>query len=184
MSISPETTSGRCWWQGAATGDVEQLHAAADREDRQPLRVGGPGQGELELVQVALHRPSRGIEVPTVAAGIEVRPPRQTDAVDPLEQSKRQLGPERRDNERDRAGRLQRLEVLEAQRHLMRRRLTLGRGRHGLRPPDLGGGNGDERPVGGRVRLCRRFAGHNAQAQSRRRPNIPMRAVSSWRSTI
>ena len=78
--------AGQVLVQRAAAGDVERLGAAADAEDRQPARVGGARQLELEGVEPRLGRPELVVALAgAVGVGIEVRAAGQADAVEPVE---------------------------------------------------------------------------------------------------
>ena len=132
--------------QRAAAGDVEDLHAAADREDRQPVGVGGACQRQLELVKVCLDRAGALVAALAVGLGIQVGPAGQADAVDPGQQRLSQLGRQRRRHDRDCARGLERLQVAQPERHLALRRLAL-RGRlDRVRLAHLGGGDSDQWP--------------------------------------
>ena len=59
--------------QRAAARDVEHLHAAADGQDRQPAGVGGPGQRQLELVELGLDRAGARVAALAVGTRVQVR---------------------------------------------------------------------------------------------------------------
>ena len=76
-----------------AAGDVEDLEAAADAEQRQVPRQGGAGQRELE--PIALDPGVRGVRVGlgSVARGIEIAAAGEQQAVEQVEHRLRVLGP-------------------------------------------------------------------------------------------
>jgi hypothetical protein len=69
----------------AAAGDVQNLHTAADAEDRQAARDRGGGKGELELVALGLGRGQQRVRLLPVSAGIDVAARGQQDRVKPPE---------------------------------------------------------------------------------------------------
>ena len=73
--------------QRAAAGDVERLHAAADREHRQVARGGGAQQRELVLVADAVDvRAEQRVALVPVGRGVEVRAAAEEQAVEAVEQ--------------------------------------------------------------------------------------------------
>ena len=58
--------------QCPSAGDVEHLHAAADRQQRQASGVGRLGKRQLEHIQPALRRSGERVPSPAVADGIEI----------------------------------------------------------------------------------------------------------------
>ncbi len=111
--------------QGAAARDVQQLHAAADPEDRKLAAVGGADQRHLERVDARLGRPELGVRLGAVGARLHVGTAGQAHAVDPVEQRRDRVRPQQRHDHRDAAGALDRLGILRGERDLEVRRLAL-----------------------------------------------------------
>ena len=76
----------------AAAGDVQDLHAATDAEDRQPAGDRGGGQGELELVALGLDRGQQRVRLLPVPDGIDVATGGQHHCVKPPEHRLDRLG--------------------------------------------------------------------------------------------
>ena len=66
--------------------------------------------------------------------------------MEPVDQRLDRARRHRRDHEREAAGGLDRAQIRQPERHLLLRRLALGRGLHVLRHPHLRGGHADKRP--------------------------------------
>ena len=160
--------------QGPAAGHVQRLQAAADPQHGHPERVGRARERELGAVDDAVGRAE-----PVVAAAravgerVEVRPAREAQAVEPLEQDLRQLGVVRRQHHGQSPAGLDRTQIRHAE-------------------PELLGGSGlvaalqgpeltqvalrreyaDQRPHGVNHRQIARF-GTWTDGQSRRLPSSP-----------
>ena len=80
---------GKMLVQGPAARDVQQLHAAADAEDRKLAAVGGANQRELDRVDPRLGRPELGVGLGAVCARLHVGAAGQAHAVDAVEQRRR-----------------------------------------------------------------------------------------------
>ena len=73
--------------QRAAADDVQRLHAAADRQQREVALGGGGEQGELVLVGDAIDvGAERGVRQLSVRRRVEVGPAAEDQAVEPVEQ--------------------------------------------------------------------------------------------------
>jgi hypothetical protein len=72
--------------QRAPLGDVEQLHPAADGEHRHVPRADVLDQQAVEVLAAGVHRPNRRVRHVAIAAGIEVGPAHEHDAVEEVEQ--------------------------------------------------------------------------------------------------
>ena len=70
----------------AASGHVEELHAAADGQDREAARVRLAGELELEPVEVRLDGTEQRVRLGAVGGGVEVGPAGQADPVEPVDQ--------------------------------------------------------------------------------------------------
>ena len=126
-SIVPSVTSGRCWIQRAAAGDVERLRPAADAEDghaaarppRAPRasskrsRSGSVGP-ELGVRRARRSSPGRGPGPP------DRQTPRSRSSSGPIASRL-----QRRQHDGQAAGALDRPQVGEAERHLALRRVAL-----------------------------------------------------------
>src|SRR5436305_6972829 len=77
-----------------APRDVEELHAAADAEDRKAAPVGGLDQGELDGVHARLGRAELEMWLLAIGARLDIRTARQADAVDAVEQGGDRVGPQ------------------------------------------------------------------------------------------
>ena len=69
----------------AALGDVQQLHAHADAQDRHPPLGDEPHQLAVEEFAAAIQEADGRVEHEAVDAGIEVRPAHQHHAVQHVE---------------------------------------------------------------------------------------------------
>jgi hypothetical protein len=58
--------------QGAAAGHVDQLHPAADTEDRQPVSQRGREQLQLRLVALGVDAAGPGVRLGAVAGRVDV----------------------------------------------------------------------------------------------------------------
>ena len=87
----------------AAARDVEQLLAAADRQDRHPARVGAAQQLELEGVEVGLGRAERRVRLLAVGRRVHVGPAGDHQPAEAVEQRVDVLEVHRRQHDRDRA---------------------------------------------------------------------------------
>ena len=130
--------------EGSAASHVQDLHAAADPEDRELATVGGPDQRELDRVDSRLGRAELGVGLGAVGARLNVGATGQAHAVDPVEQRVDRVGPEQRHDHRNAAGALDRLGIQRGERHLELRRLALRPRAHVLGPSKLRGGDGDQ----------------------------------------
>ena len=135
---------GQMLVQGAAAGDVEHLHAAADGQDRQPALVGGANEVDLEGVELRLGRSDPAAAFRAVAGRIDVRATGQADAVRAIQQRGEALGGHRRGDHGDPARRLDRLQVAQPEHHLVPRRLALG-DLHDAAAAQLRGADHDQR---------------------------------------
>ena len=129
---------GQVLVQRAAAGDVERLHPAADREQRQVARGGLAQQRQLVLVADAVDvRAELRVALVAVGRGVEVRAAAEEQAVDAVQQRRDVVHePVRRQHDRDPARLLHRLRVAEAQRQPRRVAVTRGAVR---REPPRGG---------------------------------------------
>ena len=66
----------------AAVGDVEQLHAAADRQHRQAAPLGGADQGKLAFVAARAGWLGAGMRLGAISRRVDVGAPRQHEAVE------------------------------------------------------------------------------------------------------
>jgi hypothetical protein len=138
--------------QGAAAGDVEDLAATADREDRHVALERGADESELEGVERRLGGAELWVRRGAVRVGMEVRAARQADAVDAVEQRRDHRPGHRRHDRRERAGPAEGLEVAHPEHHLPARRVGLGGRRVERVVAHLRRGDGDERrDLGGGV---------------------------------
>ena len=110
----------------ATAGDVERLGTAADAEDRDPAAVGLARQRDLERVEGRLGRPEHRVTAGAVGARVEIGPAGEQQAGEVAQQRRDRRSAQRREHDRDPAGPLDRLEVLQAERHLRLTRLALG----------------------------------------------------------
>ena len=139
-------TVGQVLVKGSATGDVERLRAAADREDRQAMGVRLRGDRELEAVELGLDGPELGVAALAVGRRVDVGPPeRQTRRGAQQRPDRVELPAE--DHDGQAAGGLDRLQVRQPERHLPARRLSLGRRRDLLGVAHLRRGHADQGPV-------------------------------------
>ena len=106
---------GQVLVQRPAAGHVQHLHAAADREHGQAARYRPPREGQLEAVELGLGRPQLGMLGGAVVVRMQVRPARQADAVEAVEQLVHRAGAHRREDHRHRAGHTHGVEVALAE---------------------------------------------------------------------
>jgi len=81
----PREVLGKVQEQRASLGDVEQLHAATDAEDRHVAGADVLGEQPVEILAARLHHPDRRVGHVAVATGIEVAAPDEHHAVEPVE---------------------------------------------------------------------------------------------------
>ncbi len=129
---------GQVLVQCAAPRDVDDLGAAADGQHGHVALVGGARQRELELVQGAFRRAQARVPIGAVDGGIDVGTAGQADAVDAIQEGVDRAEGQRRDDDRQPAGALDRLQVGEPERHLAPLRIALGRRRGHRRHAHLG----------------------------------------------
>ena len=77
---------GQMLVEGAAEGDVQQLHAAADPQHRHVALQRPPGQRQLEAVTLGPGAGGLGVGLGAVAGGVDVGTAGQHQPVDPVEQ--------------------------------------------------------------------------------------------------
>ena len=71
--------------EGAATGDVEQLHPAADAEDGKVALEGTADEGELEAIALGPSAPGLGVWGGAVGGRVDVRAAGEQQRVEPVE---------------------------------------------------------------------------------------------------
>ena len=135
---------GKVLVQGPAARNVQQLHAAADAEDRKLAAIGGAHQRELHRVDPRLGRAEVGMGLGAVCARLDVGPAGQAQAIDAVEQGADRVRAQRRHDHRDPAGALDRLGIQRGQRHLDLRRLAMGPRAYLIGAPKLRGRDGDQ----------------------------------------
>jgi hypothetical protein len=83
----------------ASHGNVDQLHAAADPQDREPPLARGMKEGQLELVPPGIHRSQCRGGMGIVPLGIQVVPAGQYQPIEGIEGSTRRIRTDRRSEE-------------------------------------------------------------------------------------
>src|SRR3989442_5631455 len=134
--------------QRAAERDVEDLDAAADREDRQPALARARDQGELDRVALGIDLAELGVRGGAVARGIDVLAARQHEPGDGREDLHGTAGIERRrDDDGDEPGARQGAHVRGVERDALAPIVAASGGRRGHeaahRTGGGGGGGGD-----------------------------------------
>ena len=80
--------------QRAAEGDVQDLDAAADGQDREPASLGARDEGQLDRVARPIGLAQLGVRRRPVAAGLHILAPREDETVHPVERGARRVGVE------------------------------------------------------------------------------------------
>jgi hypothetical protein len=111
-----------------AAGDVQDLHPAADPEDRQVSAIGRPDERQLDGIRAWLGGSELGMWLLAVDARLQVRPAGEAHAIDTVEQGRDRVGAQQRHDHRDAAGALDGLGIQRGERDLELRRLALGPG--------------------------------------------------------
>ena len=131
--------------QRAAAGDVERL------APRQIARIGMlrisamPHEAQLEGVQARLGRAELHVAlVGAVGRRVQVRPARQADAVEALDQRREVVRADGRQDHRDRAGGVERAQIRHPQGHLGVRGLAVAARRREAAGPQFRGGDANE----------------------------------------
>ena len=108
---------GQVLAQAAAEGDVDQLHAAADPQQRQVARQGAAREGHLEPVALGHGVDGLGVTLGVVDGGVDVGAADEHQAVDQVEDLVGPLGQRRvgRQQDGEAAGAVGRVDVVARQ---------------------------------------------------------------------
>src|SRR3954468_20943549 len=121
----------------ATTRDVQDLHAAADGEDRKPAPPRRAHETQLEDVDLRLRGPKLRVRTGAVTGGLEVGTAGQADTVEPVDDRLEPPRGQRREDHGDAAGGLYRFQVTQSERQHPPRRLRLVREMGTLGLPQL-----------------------------------------------
>jgi hypothetical protein len=139
---------GQVLVERAAVHHVQELHPAADRQQRQPARLGLAHDRGLEAVHLRPGRPELGVRLGAVHRRVDVGPARDHDAVEARDQLRHHLAGLRRHHHRHAAGAGHGPHVVEVQDHLLAPRLGMGELLVAHGSAHLRGGQSDEGPAG------------------------------------